>query len=112
MYSHIVLRVRGDGRSYMLNIATMGYYDIMWNDVYSYALFTRGGPYWQLSKVKHRRQDDKSKLSGNFSALRFIKVSEYQNSVDGCISDLSMHVIYFGCRRKPMFQAFAFLWHY
>lgn len=51
MYSHIVLRVRGDGRSYMLNITTMGYFDIMWNDIYTYALFTRGGPYWQLSKV-------------------------------------------------------------
>ena len=57
MYSHIVLRVRGDGRSYMLNISTMGYYDIMWNDIYSYVLFTRGGPYWQVSKVKYRRQD-------------------------------------------------------
>ncbi|GFG31534.1 hypothetical protein Cfor_09190 [Coptotermes formosanus] len=51
MYSHIVLRVRGDGRSYMLNISTMGYYDIMWNDIYSYVLFTRGGPYWQVSKI-------------------------------------------------------------
>lgn len=57
MYSHIVLRVRGDGRSYMLNLSTMGYYDIMWNDIYSYVLFTRGGPYWQVSKVKYRRQD-------------------------------------------------------
>ncbi|PSN53478.1 hypothetical protein C0J52_09335 [Blattella germanica] len=51
MYSHIVLRVRGDGRSYMLNISTMGYYDIFWNDIYSYALYTRGGPYWQISKI-------------------------------------------------------------
>ena len=57
MYSHIVLRVRGDGRSYMLNLSTMGYYDIMWNDIYSYVLFTRGGPYWQVSKVKYRKQD-------------------------------------------------------
>jgi hypothetical protein len=57
MYAHIVLRVRGDGRSYMLSISTMGYYDIMWNDIYSYVLFTRGGPYWQVSKVKCRRQD-------------------------------------------------------
>jgi NADH dehydrogenase [ubiquinone] 1 alpha subcomplex assembly factor 1 len=60
MYSHIVIRVRGDGRSYMLNISTMGYYDIMWNDIYSYVLFTRGGPYWQLSKVKQKGQESLS----------------------------------------------------
>jgi hypothetical protein len=34
----------------------MGYFDIMWNDIYSYVLFTRGGPYWQLSKVRKYRR--------------------------------------------------------
>jgi hypothetical protein len=83
MYSHIVLRVRGDGRSYMLNIATMGYYDIMWNDIYSYALFTRGGPYWQLSKVKQRGQTDRL-CNSVFLKIKimwhFFHVSECQNS--------------------------------
>lgn len=36
----------------MINISTSGYYDIWWNDMYSYALYTRGGPYWQIAKVK------------------------------------------------------------
>jgi len=45
------MRVRGDGRSYVLNISTTGYYDITWNDVYHYVLYTRGGPYWQFVKV-------------------------------------------------------------
>lgn len=47
----LVMRVRGDGRSYLLNINTRGYYDITWNDVYHYVLFTRGGPYWQVARV-------------------------------------------------------------
>ncbi|XP_046402284.1 complex I intermediate-associated protein 30, mitochondrial [Ischnura elegans] len=51
MYTHLVMRIRGDGRPYLLNISTAGYYDLFWNDIYSYALFTRGGPYWQVSKI-------------------------------------------------------------
>jgi len=50
-YSHLVMRVRGDGRSYVINLAVAGFYDITWNDVYHYVLFTRGGPYWQFVKI-------------------------------------------------------------
>lgn len=48
------MKVRGDGRNYLLNIATKGYYDITWNDMYHFVLYTRGGPYWQVSRVIKR----------------------------------------------------------
>lgn len=51
LYNTLVLKIRGDGRSYLLNISCEGYYDITWNDIYHYVLYTRGGPYWQIAKV-------------------------------------------------------------
>jgi NADH dehydrogenase [ubiquinone] 1 alpha subcomplex assembly factor 1 len=45
------MNIRGDGRSYLINIATEGYFDLTWNDVYHYILYTRGGPHYQTVRI-------------------------------------------------------------
>lgn len=50
-FNTLVLKVRGDGRAYLINIATEGYFDNTWNDVYHYVMYTRGGPHWQTTKI-------------------------------------------------------------
>ncbi|XP_063696806.1 complex I intermediate-associated protein 30, mitochondrial [Culicoides brevitarsis] len=50
-YNTLILKIRGDGRNYLINIHTDGYFDILWNDIYHYVLYTRGGPHWQIAKI-------------------------------------------------------------
>lgn len=50
-YNNLVLKVRGDGRPYLINISVEGYFDITWNDIYHYVLYTRGGPHWQTTRI-------------------------------------------------------------
>lgn len=51
-FNTLHLRVRGDGRPWMINIATETYFSHQRDDIYSYFLYTRGGPYWQDVKVR------------------------------------------------------------
>lgn len=53
-YNTLVIRLRGDGRSYLLNVSTEGYFDVWWFDIYHYVLFTRGGPHWQTARVSSK----------------------------------------------------------
>uniref|UniRef100_A0A1A8F1K4 Complex I intermediate-associated protein 30, mitochondrial n=1 Tax=Nothobranchius korthausae TaxID=1143690 RepID=A0A1A8F1K4_9TELE len=50
-FNTLHLRIRGDGRPWMINIATENYFSHQKDDLYNYFLFTRGGPYWQDVKI-------------------------------------------------------------
>lgn len=50
-YTDLALRVRGDGRNYMVVIQMEHHFSVHWYDMYNYPLYTKGGPYWQFVKV-------------------------------------------------------------
>ncbi|KAK5970285.1 Complex I intermediate-associated protein 30 mitochondrial [Trichostrongylus colubriformis] len=50
-FSHLLIKCRGDGRSYKVMLHAPGAVDMTWGDSYSYPLHTRGGPYWQYEKI-------------------------------------------------------------
>lgn len=50
-YTHLTMKVRGDGRKYWINLKIYREYDMHWDDRYHYPLHTRGGPYWQEVKI-------------------------------------------------------------
>uniref|UniRef100_A0A8C9HXX3 Complex I intermediate-associated protein 30, mitochondrial n=1 Tax=Piliocolobus tephrosceles TaxID=591936 RepID=A0A8C9HXX3_9PRIM len=50
-FNTLYLRVRGDGRPWMVNIKEDTDFLQRTNQMYSYFMFTRGGPYWQEVKL-------------------------------------------------------------
>ncbi|XP_035183290.1 complex I intermediate-associated protein 30, mitochondrial isoform X2 [Oxyura jamaicensis] len=50
-FNSLHLRVRGDGRPWMVNIYTDPYFSHHKDDLYNYFMFTRGGPYWEEIRV-------------------------------------------------------------
>ena len=54
-FTHMVLRVRGDGRTYALSMRTPGVFALTLFDVYTFGIYTHGGPYWQYVKIPFSR---------------------------------------------------------
>ncbi|KAF5280870.1 hypothetical protein FQR65_LT03019 [Abscondita terminalis] len=103
-YNMLVLKVRGDGRSYMLNISTKGFFDITWNDTYNYVLYTRGGPYWQVSKIPFSKFffSSKGRVQDRQGAIPLNRVASFGISVGDKINGpFSLEIDYIGLEFNP-----------
>ncbi|PZC75498.1 hypothetical protein B5X24_HaOG206039 [Helicoverpa armigera] len=104
LYNTLVLKIRGDGRSYLLNISCEGYYDITWNDIYHYVLYTRGGPYWQIAKIPFSKfvLGSKGRLQDKQNRMRFDKVTHFGISCGDKINGrFDLEIEYVGLEFDP-----------
>lgn len=50
-FNCFMLKIRGDGRTYMFILHTPQHYTLTYTYMHMYPLYTRGGPYWQYVKI-------------------------------------------------------------
>ncbi|XP_023940002.1 complex I intermediate-associated protein 30, mitochondrial [Bicyclus anynana] len=104
LYNTLVVKLRGDGRSYLLNISCEGYYDITWNDIYHYVLFTRGGPYWQIAKIPFSKfiLGSKGLIQDKQSRMRLDRVTHFGISCgDKIDGPFNLELEYIGLEFDP-----------
>ncbi|XP_067630328.1 complex I intermediate-associated protein 30, mitochondrial [Eurosta solidaginis] len=82
-YNTLILKIRGDGRNYLINLHTEGYFDLEWNDVYHYVLYTRGGPHWQIAKIPFSKffLSSKGRIQDRQLPIRLNRVTHFGFSV-------------------------------
>lgn len=102
-YNMLVMKVRGDGRNYMLNIHTRGYFDVTWNDIYSFVLYTRGGPYWQIAKIPLSKfyLSNKGRIQDRQESLTLNKITEFGITAARYPGTFSLEVDYIGLEFDP-----------
>ncbi|KAM7361047.1 complex I intermediate-associated protein 30 [Cochliomyia hominivorax] len=105
-YNMLVLKIRGDGRSYLINLHCEGYFDLMWNDVYHYALYTRGGPHWQIAKIPFSKffYSSKGRIQDRQQAIQLNRITHFGFSVaakNGMDGPFSLEIDYVGLEFDP-----------
>lgn len=104
LYSHLLMRVRGDGRSYMINIACEGYFDLVWHDMYNYVLYTRGGPYWQIVKIPFSKffLSSKGRIQDKQSEIPLSKITRFGIALgDKIPGPFQLEIDYIGVHFDP-----------
>lgn len=100
------MRVRGDGRPYLINLHTEGYFDVLWFDIYHYILYTRGGPHWQTTRIPFSKffLSSKGRIQDKQYPIPLSRISALGFSVSakgGQIGPFGLEIDYVGLEFDP-----------
>lgn len=106
MYNTLVLKIRGDGRNYLINLHSEGYFDVLWHDIYHYVLYTRGGPHWQVARIPFSKffLSSKGRIQDKQAPIALQRVTGFGLSVGakgGTDGPFSLELAYIGLEFDP-----------
>ncbi|XP_015120102.1 complex I intermediate-associated protein 30, mitochondrial [Diachasma alloeum] len=110
-YTHLILRVRGDGHSYMINLHLKNDFDVTWADLHSFPLYTRGGPYWQYVKIPFSKfyLGNRGKIQDSQLPLRLWEVMSISFTAAGISGPFKLEIDYIGVENDPKhYEQFAY----
>lgn len=114
-YNELVLRIRGDGRCYMLNILQQQMSGVTQYLGFHYFMYTRGGPYWQIVRIPFAKF-----LAGMRAEIyenQFPMIPQYIKDFGITIADkksgpFRLEIDYIGiCNNSNLFETFAYETH-
>lgn len=105
-YNTLVIRTRGDGRNYLINLHSEGFFDVLWYDTYHYVLYTRGGPHWQTTRIPFSKffLSSKGRIQDKQGPINLGRVNSFGISVGakgGTDGPFSLEIAYIGLEFDP-----------
>ncbi|KAG8449694.1 hypothetical protein GDO86_016368 [Hymenochirus boettgeri] len=111
-FNTLYLRIRGDGRPWMVNIMTETYFSQQWDDLYNYFIYTRGGPYWQDVKIPFSKffLSSRGRIQDNQQCLWPDKITAIGFTLgDKADGPFQLEIDYIGlCRDNAHTEEFAY----
>ncbi|GFR34113.1 complex I intermediate-associated protein 30, mitochondrial [Trichonephila clavata] len=105
-FTHIEMRVRGDGRNYMINLGLGMYYDVNWFDTFTYVLHTRGGPYWEVVRIPFSKfiLTSKGRVHDKPQPLPLDKVNSVGITCAAVSGPFHLEIDYIGCHKDESYK--------